>query len=357
MLRKHPELMIVMLALGYGFLPLPAAADEVRLKNGDVLTGEIVKKETGVLVFKTSYAGQIQIQWSEIETLKSDNPVHIILTDNSNLRGPLIDTTEPAAAKIQLAQAKDNSEKEDEDEDKKEREFDLAKTRYINPTPDLSGEGVRWTGNINAGGTLTQGNTETKLLRFDAETIARTQHNRYTLGGVFNRAQDHGHNTQFNTRGYGKYDHFLTPQWYAYANTTGENDRFRDLRLRTTTGAGSGYQIFETPNLNLAIEGGLNYIKQDYYVARDESYPGARWAIKYDQLVFNSATKLFHEHEVLIGLQDTNHILLSSKTGLRFPFLFNFNATTQLNYNWDSSPSPGREKADSTLLFTLGYGW
>jgi putative salt-induced outer membrane protein YdiY len=356
MLPKHPELMIVMLAQGYGLLPIPAAADEVRLKNGDVLTGEIVKKETGILVFKTSYAGQIQIQWSEIETLTSDNPVHIILTDNSNLRGPLVGTTEPGAAKIQLAKAKDKTE-EEEDEEKNEREFDLLKTRYINPTPDLSGEGVRWTGNINAGGTVTQGNTETKLLRFDAETIARTQHNRYTVGGVFNRVQDHGHNTQFNTRGYGKYDHFLTPQWYAYANATGENDRFRDLRLRSTTGAGSGYQVFETPNLNLAIEGGLNYIKQDYYVAKDESYPGARWAIKYDQLIFKSATKLFHEHEVLVGLQDTSHILLSSKTGLRFPFLFNFNATTQFNYNWDSSPSPGRKKADSTLLFTLGYGW
>ncbi|HEY8118188.1 MAG TPA: DUF481 domain-containing protein [Methylophilaceae bacterium] len=357
MLIKHPGLMIVTLALGYGFLPLPAAADEVRLKNGDVLTGEIVKKETGVLIFKTSYAGQIAIQWTEIETLTSDKPVHIILTDNSNLRGPLVETTEPASAKIKLSQAEGQPEKEDENEDKNEREFDLLKTRYINPTPDLSGEGVRWSGNINAGATLTQGNTEASLLRFDAETIARTQHNRYTVGGIFNRAQDHGRDTQSNTRGYGKYDHFLTPQWYAYANATGENDRFRDLRLRTTAGAGSGYQVFETPNLNLAIEGGLNYITQDYYVAKDQNYPGARWAIKYDQLIFKSSTKLFHEHEVLIGLEDTSHILLTSKTGLRFPFLFNFNATTQFNYNWDSAPSPGRQKADSALLFTLGYGW
>ena len=135
MLPKHPELIIVMLALGYGFLPLLAAADEVRLKNGDVLTGEIVKKETSILVFKTSYAGQIQIQWSEIETLKSDNPVHVILTDNSNLRGPLVETTEPSAAKIQLAKAKEKAE-EVEDEEENEREFDLLKIRYINPTPD-----------------------------------------------------------------------------------------------------------------------------------------------------------------------------------------------------------------------------
>jgi hypothetical protein len=37
--------------------------------------------------------------------------------------------------------------------------------------------------------------------------------------------------------------------------------------------------------------------------------------------------------------------------------VFNFNATAQFNYNWDSTPALGRKKDDSTLLFTLGYGW
>jgi putative salt-induced outer membrane protein YdiY len=123
------------------------------------------------------------------------------------------------------------------------------------------------------------------------------------------------------------------------------------------TGAGSGYQVFETPNLNLSLEGGLNYIREDHYFEEDEGYPGIRWAVKYDQLLFSGKVRLFHEHETLVGFEDTNHMLLFSKTGLRFPLVFNMNASAQYNYNWDSEPAEGLEKADSTLMFTVGYGW
>jgi putative salt-induced outer membrane protein YdiY len=317
-------------------------ADQVLLKNGDIITGEIVKKETEKLVFKTSYAGEINIQWSEISKLTSEEPQQIVLTDGSVVKGR-IESPEAGEGRIVT--------------EKNERVFNLNETRYINPSVDLAGLGTRWSGHINAGGTITQGNSDTQSIRFDGETIARKQFSRYTLGGVFNHAEDQGSNTQFNSRAYGKYDYFFSPRWYGYVNQSLENDRFRDLRLRSVSGAGSGYQIFETPNINLALEGGLNYISENYYQTEAARYPAVRWAIKYDQLLFRNDTRFFHEHEVLLGLQERSQTLFSSKTGLRFPLLFGFNATTQLNFDWDSQPSPGRSRDDSTLLFTLGYGW
>lgn len=321
-----------------------ADADQIKLKNGDVLTGDIVKKETNTVLFKTSYAGVLTVQWSEVESITSDEPVHIVLSDGSNWRGELVET-EPGKAELEL----ENSNQQ--------KNFDLLKTRYINPSPDLTGEGYKWTGNLNAGGTLTHGNSETRGLNFDGETIFRAMKDRYTLSGYFHRLEDHGHNTQFNSRINGKYDRFLEPQWYVYATTTFENDRFRDLRLRSAAGVGSGYQIFETPNLNLSVEGGVDYIKDNFYHAEGSNYPGLRWALKYDQMLFGSSTKLFHEHELLVDVQKSNHLLFSSKTGLRFPPIFNFNATTQFNFNWDNTPAPGRKESDSMLMFTLGYGW
>lgn len=330
---------------------LLAHADEVRLKNGDIITGDIVKKETEVLVVKTSYAGEIKIQWSEIATVKSEEPVHVVLTSGKHLRGPLLED-EPGVASVETREA-DVAENEAPEE----AEFDLREVRYINPTPDLTGEGIRWTGNINAGGSITQGNTDTRTLRIDGETIARSLRNRYTLRGAFNRAEDRGRDTQFNSIVRGKYDRFFTEQWYGYLNTTFENDRFRDLKLRRIAGVGSGYQFFETPNLNLSLEGGLNHISEDYYEAEDESYPGLRWAVNWDQLVFDGKVRFFHNHETLVGFQETSQILFYSRTGLRFPLVFNLNASTQFNYDWASDPAEGREKADKALIFTLGYGW
>jgi hypothetical protein len=44
---------------------LPARADEVRLKNGDRLTGETVSLANGTLTFKTA-VGELRIPWGDV---------------------------------------------------------------------------------------------------------------------------------------------------------------------------------------------------------------------------------------------------------------------------------------------------
>jgi hypothetical protein len=63
------------------------AADEVHLKNGDRLTGEVKSLEENKLVLTTSYAGEIAITWSEVAALRKDKPIKVILTDESVLEG------------------------------------------------------------------------------------------------------------------------------------------------------------------------------------------------------------------------------------------------------------------------------
>lgn len=315
-----------------------ALADEVRLKNGDVLTGTIVKKETDKLVINTKYAGDISIAWSEISSLNSQAPVQVFLADDSILTG-VIEKSAEGYAKIN------------------ESDIALEDLNYINPSPEVSGIGVVWSGNIDLGGAITQGNTDTSLVRANGEAIARTKNNRFTVGGVVNRAKSNDVDTEYNSRGYAKYDKFLTKQWYLYTNASLENDRFRDINLRSTTGVGNGYQIYEQDDLNLAIEGGINYITVDYDMAKDESYASGRWALRYDQKPMSGDVQFFHQHEILFGLEKTANTLIFSKTGLRVPIAKNLNASTQINLDYNSQPVEDRKKLDKTLLFSLGYGW
>jgi putative salt-induced outer membrane protein YdiY len=107
----------------------------------------------------------------------------------------------------------------------------------------------------------------------------------------------------------------------------------------------------------LSVEGGLNYIMADYYVDEDESYPGGRWALKYDQKIFGGDTEIFHQHEFLFGFLNGKNTLLFSKTGLRVPIAEHLKASTQLNVDWAKEPSPGREDTDLALIFSVGYDW
>lgn len=319
-------------------------ADQIRLKNGDILTGEVVKKESDKVVFRTDYAGELEISWSEVASLDSQEAVRIVLTDDRSMEGRLVPDGKGQAI-VQTEGGKEMAR------------IKLIDLLYINPSAEVSGVGITWTGNINLGGTFTQGNSDTGLLHFDAETVARRKRDRFTVGGLVNRGESEGFDTVYNSRVYGKYDYFLNRRWYAYVNAAGENDKFRDIRLRTSTGVGSGFQIFEQPGLNLSIEGGLNYITADYYVDEDDSYPGGRWAVKYDQKIFGGDTEIFHQHEFLFGFLNGKNTLLFSKTGLRVPIADRLKASTQLNIDWAKEPSPGRESTDLALIFSVGYDW
>jgi len=58
-----------------------ASADEVMLKNGDRLSGDILKMGEGILVLKTTYAGEVKIGWKDIQEITSKAPVKIQTLD------------------------------------------------------------------------------------------------------------------------------------------------------------------------------------------------------------------------------------------------------------------------------------
>lgn len=63
----------VCLAVVVGLLActVQATADTLKLKNGDRLTGTIVKADEKALVIKTEYAGPITVNWDAIQEVES----------------------------------------------------------------------------------------------------------------------------------------------------------------------------------------------------------------------------------------------------------------------------------------------
>jgi hypothetical protein len=68
-------------------IPMNSIADEVCLKNGDRLTGQVIRMEAGQLILKTSYAVEISMVWQEVISLKTDDSVKVVLKDETALEG------------------------------------------------------------------------------------------------------------------------------------------------------------------------------------------------------------------------------------------------------------------------------
>jgi len=323
-------------------LGLPAVADEVYLVNGDRVSGTLITKAGDTLTLKTDFAGEIGIAWDKVVSISTEAPVVVQLDDATLLKGTLARSGDGTVsiAGSGLVQA---------------GQVPVARVALINPPAPQNG--VKLSGRANAGVYAAKGNTDKEAYHGDIEAVARTKQNRFTAGAIYNQALDDGVESENNATAYLKYDHFFTEKWYSYANTVLFKDDFADLNLRTTLGLGAGYQFIESELTNLSLEGGLSYVNEDFDLADDESYPAGRWSLNYDHFLYPKKLQFFHFHEGLLGLEDTNDIIIISRTGLRAMLTDSFSATAQVDVDWDNTPSPGNDRVDTRYLFNLGYGW
>lgn len=318
---------------------LPAVADEVLLKNGDRISGTIIKKDNGFLSIKTAYAGEVKVDWAFVASVQAEAPLVVLLNSKEIVKANTItdDTPQQALASKQSVKKAD--------------------VKLVNPPPYLAGGGVLWNGRLNIGASSSDGNTDTQNGHASGEIGARTQKERYRLRGTYNWASDLGQETENNMEGVFKADHFLSEKWFVSGRTAAYKDRFQDLNLRATLGASTGYQFFESRLRNFYVEAGVDYVYEDYRASEDKEYPAARWGLGYDAFIYREKIQFFHEHGLLVSLEDTEDMMLESETGLRFHVTGNLNSTMQVNYDWNNSPGRDKERGDTKYIFTLGYSW
>ena len=280
-----------LVAVGILFASAPVVADELHLSNGDVITGKAIRMEDKKLIFKTEYAGEVSVDWRKVVKLTTDEPIQVILSDGTALAGA---TQEADENKMTLDMGKL----------REPAKFELKEVKAINPVQMPS---VRITTRVNVGIDNERGNTDTDNAHFDGELVARTDKNRYLIGGELNREKARGRTSSDNWRAYGKYDYFMTQKWFLYAKTLFESDKFKDLDLRTTLGPGVGYNFFESEELNLSVAAGPAYIKENFIEAQDDDFAAAQWVMLYDQYFFKQRVQLFHDQNGYWSLSNSNN--------------------------------------------------
>jgi putative salt-induced outer membrane protein YdiY len=323
-------------------LPASGLSDEVFLKNGDRLTGTVKTTTDGKLIIETGYSGETGIKIADIQRVVTDKPVSVTLDDESQMTGIL---SSPDGAEMRIAA----------DVDAVPQPLTMAHIVAIG-IPEIPG--VKIKGSSNVGLDMNRGNTDQDTYHVDAESIFRWPDDRVTLGGSGDLEKSNGDKTKQQATLGGKYDHFLSKQWYLYSGLGFEHDKFADLTLRTTVSAGSGYQIYETERTNLSIEAGPAYIWEDYDTSENQDYAAAHWGLRFDHYLVEAwKLQAFQKHTLDWSLEDASAYLFKSQTGLRIPILDSLQATVQVNFDRNNNPAAGAKKNDYEYLLTGGYVW
>ena len=321
-------------------LALPARADEVYLKNGDLITGEIQTSEEGLMVVETAYAKKIKVKWEEVVCITSDKELTLLLKSNEKIIGR---ATCPTLGSIQITNEQSGET----------RDFFIADLQTVNPPPPPPP--VTYKALVNLGGAINSGNTRSKTFNSSGKFQARSKKQRLYLEGKFNYGESEGDEDQRNWLTGAKYDYFWSKKLYSYLRPFAEYDKFQDLDLRFITSAGPGYQFIDTETASLFAELGPAYFYEDYDTGEDNEYLAARWAAGVRFHIIPQKIIFFHIDEVYYDLTSDVGTYLRTEQGLRVTLVENFYLNFQVDYNYKSDPPDGNKSSDTSLILGIGY--
>ena len=237
-------------------------ADQIVMKNGDRLTGTIEKSDAKSLVIKTEFAGEVTVDWSAIQDVKSEQPLHVGLKDGKTVVGPVstvdgkLEVSTKTAGNVEAPKESIVVMRSDSEQ--------LAWEKLQHPGL-LEG----WNGGVTVGFGLTAGNSETKNLALAFNGVRTGLHDKLSLyaGSVYstnNLAPAATRVTANTNRGGARYDRDITPRVFGFVNADFSTDALQDLNLRQVYGGGVGFHAIKNDNTTLDLLGGIAYTRENY---------------------------------------------------------------------------------------------
>ena len=237
-------------------------ADTINLKNGDRVTGKIIKADDKKLLLKTEYAGELRIALEAIEQIASSDPIYVALADGKTVFGTvttregrlLVDTKEGAPVEVEratVAAIRDQAEQADYE-------------RRLNP-----GLTQLWTGTADFNYALTTGNVNNNTLAVGGTATRETRNDKIGVYGalIYGRTKDDdgvSETTANTVRGGARYERNLTRRLVAFAFTDLESNEIQLLDLRWVLGGGLGYYFIKNERTKFQVFGGGAYNRENF---------------------------------------------------------------------------------------------
>jgi putative salt-induced outer membrane protein YdiY len=322
-------------------------ADQVVLKNGDKLTGTIVKSDGKTLLIKTEFAGEVTIQWTAVQDISSSQVLHFELKNGHTVAGPV--STTDGNLVVVTKSGNVETPKDAVSVIRSDAE-QLAYDNSLNP-------GIRegWTGGTNVGFALTRGNSQTKNLALAFNANRKTLNDKLGLYAntvyATNDAPGATPKTTANAiQGGIRYDHDLTPRLFGFGGADFQEDSLQTLNLRTVLGGGLGFHVIKSESTTVDLLAGINYTRENYD-AFSRSFAAATLGEEFLHKI-GASTALTQSLYFYPNLSDAGD----------YRGTFNFGTVTKFSkwLGWQnafgdiyvSNPPAGKKKND--ILFTTG---
>jgi putative salt-induced outer membrane protein YdiY len=326
-----------------------AVADQVVLKNGDRVTGAIVKKDDKNLTIKTDHFGLITTSWEHVESIMADKPVNVVLLDGKTVQGTL--ATVGGSVVVATPDAKvtvpptDIKALRNSDEQR-------AYERLLKP-----GWRQLWAGTVGIGFAGAAGNAKTLTFTtgINAARLTNTDKTSLYLSIIKASALVNGRSssTAQAVRGGIGYDHNVSPRVFVNVFNDYEYDRFQNLDLRFVLGGGLGFHAVKTERSRLDLLGGIAYNRSKFSTPLTRNSAEFYWGDEYSYKLSGS-TSLVQSFRMFNDLTHRGDYRVNFDIGSSTKLAKWLTWNVSLSDRYLNNPAPGRKTND--FLYTTGLG-
>jgi putative salt-induced outer membrane protein YdiY len=236
-----------------------ARADQLLMKNGDRLTGKIVRSDAKELTLQTPYAGVVRVQRGAISSITSDQTLNFFTNDGQRYVGLLAAENNHAVIKTADTQVMNASLETIAiiRSGEEQARFEAEEERYRNP-----GLFELWNTAFDFGMSLVRGNAD--ALTFSGGFTGERATRRDKTTTYFNAVRASG--TRNGTRQTiasiarfgGRYESNLNEKNFAFASVDTEYNRAQRLSPRLVLGGGMGRHVVKNERTKLDLFGGMS---------------------------------------------------------------------------------------------------
>jgi len=329
-------------------------ADAVYTVDGSKLVGHIEQMYKGKLTIETKIAGKLTIDRRQIVAIEADEAMTVEFESGDRLVGTIVVSSDlthatmhtalgelPVDAKRMASVWPDGHESPVLVEVKAEAEKDRLASI------------PKWTTTLEAGGSRTDGNTDTLEARGRLDVVRKTTHDalNFYLAGKYSETD----NARTTNEYYGgiKYENNVDERRLWYTRLELEFDEFEDLDLRTTAAVGGGYYWIKEKPRELKTLVGFGLRHETYNTGETNGAAVIDFVVDFRQDLDDWA-QFTHTTRYSPDIEDTSDYRVDFDTALVFPLKKDeWKLKVGIRNEYNSRPQIGLERLDNTFYANI----
>jgi putative salt-induced outer membrane protein YdiY len=346
------SLVLIVLAASVMAVPLWAAdkTDQIWLKNGDHLTGEIKKLQRGIFYFKPKYAlNSIEIDWTLVDRLETVDRFNVIFTNGETHSGVIRKVPEKEGS-LDFTINDDG------------QTVATERLEVVSIQPQKSSFLAQLNGSIDYGFSYVSGNNQLQS-SLGANAAYRGEKNQMSssLSSSFSGQSDTEDTTRESFSA--EYSRIMTPKYFVTVLNSLLSSSQQQLDLRVTFGAAFGRTFIRTDRTAFATSLGAVGSRETYTSdaavktstgTNPETTTELLGTLDFSHFKFD-AYSVTSSLRVYPSLSTWGRIRFGSETNVSWEFIKDLYWNLRVYENFDSKPPVNAPKNDFGI--TTGLGW